>query len=322
MTVFRNILRLGGALILIATLSLGGFAALHWTPDRSVAELQARWALPPSTFVEIDGMRVHLRDEGPRDEQTPIVLIHGTSSSLHTWDGWADELQRSRRVIRFDLPGFGLTGPAPHGDYGIRRYAEFVIRLLDQLGIERATLAGNSLGGNIAWMTAALAPERVEGLILISASGYAVSSNSVPIGFRIASIPLLNTAMQSVLPRSLVRSSVENVFGDPAKVTDEIVDRYFDLATRSGNRAAMVKRFTQLSPGSDTDLIRGITQPTLILWGARDQLIPLAAGKQFATDIPNNRFIVFDELGHIPQEEEPARSLQPVLSFLDEPVMQ
>src|SRR5262245_60271035 len=93
------------------------FVAATWAPDRPVADLQDKWAPPPSFSIEVRGMQVHTRDEGPRTDDVPIVLLHGTSASLHTWDGWADGLKAQRRVIRFDLPAFGLTGPAPDGDY-------------------------------------------------------------------------------------------------------------------------------------------------------------------------------------------------------------
>ena len=124
-----------GALITVAALLSGGVAA-NWAPDKPLSALAARWAPPPSTFVPILGMDVHLRDEGPRDDPTPIVLIHGTSASLHTWEGWVAALKDDRRVITFDLPGFGLTGPSPDGDYTIAAYVRFVGALLDKVGVE------------------------------------------------------------------------------------------------------------------------------------------------------------------------------------------
>ena len=131
-----------------------------WAPDKPVAELAQRWAQPPSRFLLVQGMQVHLRDEGPRDDPTPIVLLHGTADSLHTWDGWSAVLSAQRRVIRFDLPGFGLTGPDPQADYSIQAYVRFVLAVLDQLGVERVVLGGNSLGGEIAWQTAVAQPQR------------------------------------------------------------------------------------------------------------------------------------------------------------------
>src|SRR5512141_1797022 len=230
------------AVILVAPLLLlGATVAATWEPDRPLSELKARWAPPPSTFVQVQGMSVHLRDEGPRDDPRPIVLLHGTSSSLHTWDGWAHALQSERRVIRFDLPGFGLTGPAPDGDYTIGHYVAFMQTMLDHFGIEHCVLVGNSFGGWVAWETALAEPGRVDRLVLVDSAGYRLESLSVPIGFRIAKIPVLNQLMKVTLPRGMVEPSLRNVYGDPSRVTPELVDRYFDLATRVGNREALVQ---------------------------------------------------------------------------------
>lgn len=143
-----------------------------WAPDVPVDDLKMRWAAPPSRFVEVNGQQIHVRDEGPHDDPAPIILLHGTSDSLHTWQGWAEGLREHRRVIRFDLPGFGLTGPNRQNDYSMERYVMVVRAVADKLGVDRFVLAGNSLGGQIAWITAAQLPERVDRLILVDASGY------------------------------------------------------------------------------------------------------------------------------------------------------
>ena len=262
-------------------------------------------------------MQVHLRDEGPRDDSVPIVLLHGTSSSLHTWDGWADSLKGTRRVIRFDLPGFGLTGPAPDGDYGMTAYVRFVTHVLDTLGAHRVVLAGNSLGGWIAWRVAVARPELVQRLVLVDAAGYPFESQSVPIGFRLARIPVLNKLVQRILPRSVVEGSVRNVFGDPAKVTPALVDRYYDMTRREGNRAALVARFSQGRADPDTTAIRTIRQPTVIMWGERDRLIPPDNAVRFARDITGSRVLTFATLGHVPHEEDPVVTLAAVRRFLD-----
>jgi pimeloyl-ACP methyl ester carboxylesterase len=305
-------------IILAAVLvAVGGYVAATWAPDVSVDVLKARWAPPPSQFLAMDGMQVHLRDEGPRDDSVPIVLLHGTSSSLHTWNGWADSLKGTRRVIRFDLPGFGLTGPAPNGDYRMETYVRFVTHLLDTLGTHRVVLAGNSLGGWIAWRVAVARPGLVQRLILVDAAGYPFESQSVPIGFRLARIPVLNKLVQRILPRSVVEGSVRNVFGDPAKVTPALVDRYYDLARREGNRAALVARFAQAHSDPDTTAIRTIRQPTVIMWGERDRLIPPDNAVRFARDIPGSRVLMFANLGHVPHEEDPVVTLAAVRRFLN-----
>jgi pimeloyl-ACP methyl ester carboxylesterase len=303
------------ALVLLAVLVIGSV----WAPDRPVETLKAKWAQPPSTFVPIAGLSVHVRDQGPRGDPLPIVLIHGTSASLHTWEGWAGELSKSRRVVSFDLPGFGLTGPAPDNDYSMAAYVRFVGKLLDALHIERCVLAGNSLGGYVAWSSALAMPKRVEKLILVDASGYPLASTSVPIGFRIAAMPGLRNLFESILPRRIVEASVRSVYGDPGKVTEQLVDRYYELALREGNRQALGRRFTVLLKEDNSRHIAEIRQPTLILWGGRDRLIPPAQAERFHKDIAGSQLVVFDDLGHVGQEEDPARTVAAVKRFLGIP---
>jgi pimeloyl-ACP methyl ester carboxylesterase len=310
----RALAAIGAGLALLVV----AFTLLNWAPDRSVTELAGRWAGPPSVFLDFEGLQVHLRDEGRRDDPTPVVLLHGTSASLHTWDGWVADLAPTRRVVRVDLPGFGLTGPALDGDYRIERYVEFVTALLDALGIERCVLAGNSFGGWIAWETALAAPGRVAALILVDSAGHPRESESVPIGFRIAGIPLLNRLMEVTLPRGVVESSLRNTYGDPSRVTLGLVDRYYELTLREGNRAALASRFADARSSPRIAELPKITAPTLILWGGRDRLIPPAYGEQFHRDIPGSRLVVFPGLGHVPHEEDPAATVATVRRFLDD----
>ncbi len=300
------------ALLLLVVLAI----ASVWAPDRPVETLKAKWARPPSVFMPIAGMSVHLRDQGPRDDPLPIVLIHGTSASLHTWEGWAGELSKTRRVVSFDLPGFGLTGPSPDNDYSMAAYVSFVGQLLDTLHIERCVIAGNSLGGYVAWSSALAYPKRIEKLILVDASGYPLQSTSVPIGFRIAAIPGLRNLFESILPRRIVEASVKSVYGDPGKVTQELVDRYYELALREGNRQALGRRFAVLLKEDHSKRIAEIKQPTLILWGGRDRLIPPAQAERFHKDIAGSQLVMFDDLGHVGQEEDPARTVAAVKRFL------
>ena len=299
----------------LALLLAIGIAAI-WAPNRPLASLTARWAAPPSTFVSIDGLSVHLRDEGPRDDPQPIVLIHGTSDSLHTWDGWAKALTATRRVIRFDLPGFGLTGPAADNDYTMTRYVRFVRALYDHLALTHSVLGGNSLGGGIAFQAGLAMPDRVDALILVDAGGYPPTMVSQPLAFRLARNAWLAPLLTKVLTRSTIEASVRNVFGDPTKVTPELVDRFYDMALREGNRAALFERFRQTTWGEAVDLAPRITQPTLILWGGKDMLIPPEHGQRFARDIKGSELVIFPELGHVPQQEDAGVSIAPVRRFL------
>jgi pimeloyl-ACP methyl ester carboxylesterase len=294
--------------------------AAVWAPDQPVEALAERWAPPPSRFIALDGMRVHYRDEGPRDDSLPVVLLHGTSSSLQTWDGWERALRADHRVIRMDLPGFGLTGPSPDNDYTIEAYVRFTLHLVDALGVRRFSVAGNSLGGEIAWHVAAAAPDRVSRLVLVDAAGFPMTSTSVPIGFRLARMPSMSWVMARILPRAIVRSSVRNVYGDPDRVTDSLVDRYYELTLRAGNRASLPMRFAQSRPGADTLLLRDLRLPTLVLWGDLDRLIPPENAARFGRDIQASRVIMYRGLGHVPQEEDPMRSAADVRAFLSRPL--
>ncbi len=306
------------ALLFVAALLLAVAVATSWAPDRPVETLTERWATPPSQFVPLQGMSVHLRDEGRADDPLPVLLLHGTSSSLHTWDGWVGALVPSRRVIRVDLPGFGLTGPLPHDDYHVTVYVNFVLELLDSLALEKVVIAGNSFGGQLAWETAVTAPERVAALILVDAAGYPLEPKSVPIGFRIAQNDWLHPLVKHLLPRRLVAGSVHDVYGDPDRVTDALVDRYYELALRAGNRRALRLRLEQaIHHEARAARIATIKQPTLILWGEHDQLIPPENAARFAADISGSRLVIFDGLGHVPHEEDPAATVAEVMRFLE-----
>jgi pimeloyl-ACP methyl ester carboxylesterase len=306
-----------GGVLLVLVLLVAGFFAANWAPDRPVSALVGRWAPPPSQFVDIAGMKVHLRDEGPRDDPSPIVLIHGTGSYLHAWEGWVPALREQRRVITFDLPGFGLTGPSPDGNYSLDAAVRFVVALLDKLGVAHCVLGGNSLGGAISWATAIIEPSRVDKLILVDAGGYASRSISIPLGFQIARMPGINQMLSHTLPRFLIESGMRNVFGDPAKVTQEMVDRAYEITLREGNRQAMVARFNQ--PRGSAALAARIPEikvPTLIIWGGRDRLVPPDDAERFHRDIAGSTLAMFDELGHAPEEEDPAATVAAVKQFL------
>ena len=315
--------RIVGLLLMASALAL----ALSRAPDLPVQSLVARWAPPPSEFIDLNGQLVHLRDVGPRGDAVPLVLLHGTSASLHTWEGWSRALQAQHRIISFDLPGFGLTGPLS-GRYASWSYrgddlARFVLELLDHLQVRRFAIAGNSLGGEVAWRVASLAPERVQRLVLVDAAGYELKPESVPIGFRLAALPGANHLFEWLLPRGVVEASVRDVYGDPAKVTPQLVDRYFELTLRTGNRAALVQRFRaqaldQRDVAASVARIRALKVPTLVMWGGRDRLIPPPMAQRFHADIAGSRLVVFDALGHVPHEEDPVATAAAVKGFWKE----
>jgi len=308
----------GGTLAALV-LGLAVLVAANWAPEKSVEELAARWAPPPSTFIAVDGFNVHVRDEGLREDKNPIVLLHGTGSSLHAWEGWAQALKSQRRVIRYDLSGFGLTGPSPDGTYSLDADVRLLIAILDRLGVTRCVLGGNSLGGAIAWRTALAHPARVEKLILVDAGGYPPHATSVPLGFRLtrlARLPLVGALLEHILPHSLVEQGFRSIYGDPSKVTPEQIDRSVALMQRAGNRRALLARARQRRTGILAERIPELKLPTLILWGGRDRLIPPEDAERFHREIAGSTLMMFEDLGHAPEEEDPARTAAAVKQFL------
>lgn len=243
-----------------------------------------------------------------------IVLLHGTSASLHTWEGWSKALSEQYCVVSMDLPGFGLTGPYvdERTHYSYENYATFVIQVLNHLKLDRVTLAGNSLGGKVAWRTAALYPEHISRLILVDAVGYSSMPKHVPIGFKLAEYSVMSPILNRILPRSVVEKSVLSVYADDSKVNDALVDRYYELTLRQGNRQALSRRLNETDDDSDQAQIKQLDIPTLILWGAKDALIPVGNAMLFHRDIRNSQLKIFDNLGHVLHEEDPLATIEVV----------
>ena len=303
------------ALIFIVLLGVG-VSAIYWKNDIPLEILIRKYANIESKFVQIDGMSVHYRDEGNQNDTIPVILIHGTGASLHTWEGWVRELKPEHRVIRLDLPAYGLTGPNPTGDYSQDFYTEFINHFMTELRIKKCILGGNSLGGAITWVYALKYPEKVKKMILVDAGGYPMQSKSVPIAFQIARIPVIKNLFKYVTPRSIVEKSVMNVYAQKEKVTPELIDRYFELSLRTGNREAFLNRINQNILTDNYLKIKTLQMPTLIIWGDKDLLIPLDVAEKFHRDLPNDTLVVFKNLGHTPMEENTHETVAVVKEFL------
>ncbi len=311
-----------GRLALIMVGALVALLLVLWAvfrvPDIPVATLRAKYGSPASQYVALaPGTVVHLRDEGVRDG-VAVVLLHGSNASVHTWEPWVARLKSRYRVISFDFPGHGLSGPVPSRDYSTAAYVGVTQAVVDHLGLKRFILAGNSMGGGVAWHYAALHPERVAALVLVDAAGQPdPGSSSPPLGFRIARTPGLRDIAASITPRWLISQSIPAAFTDKSRVTPAMIDRYWELLRYPGNRAATLDRFAGYHSVDDGALLARITAPTLILWGRDDQLIPAASAAWFAQGLPNARVVILDHVGHVPMEEAPDRALAPVTALLE-----
>lgn len=297
--------------VLLGVLLLGAALWLY-TPDKPRGALEAAYAGPPSTFVEVAGLRLHLRDTGPRDAPA-ILMLHGFGASLHTWEDWARLLETDHRVIRFDLPGFGLTGPDPTGDYTDARSIAVLRALMDHLGVQRATLIGSSMGGRIAWAFAAAQPDRVAKLVLVAPDGFA--SPGIAYGRR-QEVPMLMHLLPYTLPRSMLRANLATAYADPARMTDATVQRSYDLMRAPGVRRAIIARMEQMVLPEPEPLLRRITAPTLLLWGEQDRMIPIANAQDYLAALPDARLVALPDIGHVPMEEAPAETIGPLRDFL------
>ena len=298
-------------LLAMSALLVFGVAWLY-TPDRNRASLEATYHVAPGDYRVVAGLRMHVRDEGPRIAPA-VILLHGFGSSLETWDAWAARLSATHRVIRFDLPGFGLTGPDPSGDYSDRRAVALIAGLMDQLGVARASVVGNSLGGRIAWVFAAAEPARVDRLVLISPDGFA--SPGFAYG-RAPDVPLLMRALPYTLPRFMLRASIAPAYADTGRLTPAVVTRYRDMMLAPGVRGAILARMSQSVLEDPVPVLQHLQAPTLLLWGERDAMIPFSNSADYLRALPHATLAALPTLGHVPFEEAPEESLGPVLRFL------
>ena len=304
--------------IIFLLIILGG---AWYQSDIPVKELEPKYFTSESSYIDVMDSKLHVRQRGAGPA---IFLIHGSFASLHTWSGWEDTLSKTYRTISMDLPAHGLTGPNPSHRYSTDDYEKIVIALADALRIDTFFVAGNSMGGNIAWKMALHHPDRIKRLVLVDAAGFGrLTSDSAkspkrsdPFIFKLLRSELTGNLLTRITPRFLVEWNMRQVYGDPSKVKSADVDRFYELMLREGNRKATVDRLRM--PGQDLkDSIQYINVPTLILWGQKDQWIPVEHAYRFQKSIQHSILRVFPSAGHIPMEEIPQESVEVALAFFN-----
>lgn len=310
----RKFLKLLLVLIVVVAIALTMF---WFARPVDVSFDETRAAVPHSEFsrfADIDGVRLHYQEKGVG---TPIVLLHGFTSSTYSWKDVFEPLSKTFRVIAVDLKGFGFSSK-PDGDYTRRAQAMLVTHLLDHLQIENAWFCGNSMGGEVALNVALQYPRRVAGLILIDSAGVEVEgSGSLTPGYLL--IPVVGRVLMALALTSgkLVREGLEKSFYDDTKVSDDRVDYYHrPLKTRGGQLSALRAR-TQSAQFPVEPELGKISAPTLIIWGAEDELIPLEAGRKISSLIKGSELVIIEKCGHVPQEEMPERVLGEITKFIE-----
>ncbi len=311
----------GAWVLLLLLCFVAGLLVAARTPDIPADVLEARYGTPPSKFVTLpSGARVHYRDQGPADAPV-LVLLHGSNSSLFTWEPWVARLSDSLRVVTLDLPGHGLTGAVPGDDYSPDGMAAFLDEFRIRLGLRHFYLGGNSMGGGVSFRYTLAHPDVVDKLILVDAGGikHLLPADKVPpppIGFRLASMPVLNRIAGFITPRSVVEKTALVAYGDPRLLTKSVSDRLYDLLLYPGNRRATRLRFAAPVDTRAADRLGEIHAPTLILWGDLDAMIPVDAADIFHQRIAGSQLIEYPGVGHLPMEAVPDRSAADVKAFL------
>ncbi len=297
------------------------FVALR-TPDTDAAAMRAKYGSPDSKYVLTeDDLTVHYRDQGCR-ECPAILLVHGSNASLQTFEPLVAELGDRYRLVSYDQPGHGLSGPHPRDDYSARGLTEAIAAVLEATGVERFAIAGNSMGGWLAWRYALERPDDLSALILMNASGAPPPPDAVEpkpyLGARIMKHPVGRLLAQHITPRALFERSLRDGVADPAFVTDAMVDRYWELMRYPGNRRAAGLRAIVDREWEVGKRLGEIRVPTLILWGSEDRVTPVQDVEIFDAMIPDSRAVVFEDVGHITMEEAPGRTAATLDAFLRE----
>ena len=301
------------AILLISTVLLALAAYGLWAPDLGVAELQKRYSSTSNNVVNVDGMRIHYKDTGSQD--APVLLfLHGFGSSLQTWDVWAGSLEQKYRVIRLDLPGFGLTGPSPSNDYSEFNDVNTLTQFVDKLGVSELSVIGHSMGGKIAWTFAAAHPDRVKALVLMAPDGF---PQPEAIGTKPYAMPAIMGLMKYCLPRYFVRKSIEPAFANESALDDKMVSRYHDMLRAPGVRAAILERGNQTIYTDPVPRLKKIKAPTLLLWGEEDKMIPSSNATSYAGVLAQSKTVFIPKLGHLLHEEQADIGLAQLVEFLD-----
>ena len=297
---------------MMAALFLALSLYLAWTPDLSREALLQSYSRAGTSLVKVGEQSVFVQDSGPKDAPS-LVLLHGFGASLQTWDAWASELEKDRRVLRMDVPGFGLSGPAANNDYSDAADVARLLALLDKLGLQQVALGGHSMGGRIAWNFAAAYPERVSHLILVSPDGFPDPNSKSENTYKVS--PFLGL-MKYSLPTWALKMGVAPAYGDESLLTPQVMRRYHDMMRAPGIRSAAMERMRQSRNTNPLPLLQSLKMPVLLVWGEKDAFIPISNAQDYLKAIPQANLVSVPHAGHVVHEEAPMASVQAVQAFL------
>lgn len=295
--------------------------------DIPASIVDAKYSNSHSSFLTLEnGSRIHYRDQGKSDG-IPLVLIHGAMASLHTWEPWVKVLGQNYRVVTLDLPAHGLTGQVPSAEYGADSFTAAIEGVVNELGLDNFVLGGNSMGGGATWRYALENPNRVRAMLLIDSvppSHWARAElepgteRVAPTAFSLLRQGWFRAIARQLDPAPLIGQGLRSAYNDSPVVDDKLIARYYELIMREGTRTAILSRTGSYNGERDQPQdLSVLNQPTLIMWGAQDSVIPVSVAAQFEEFLPNTKTVIYQDLGHIPMEEDPARTAADVLVFLN-----
>jgi len=307
----------GIVIAVIAVLLIAAWLALRG-PDIPYETLEAKYADAHSHFVDLPGgLHVHYQEYG--DAGAPLlVLLHGFGDSFTSWDGWVAELGGKFHIIRLDFPGHGLTRAPADYALGGARLADFVDAFAAALSLPKFAVAGNSMGGGVAWQLALRHPDRIDALILVDAGGFPNEKPpaKIPLAFRILKYRLGRAFLRNIDNRPLIDEGLKTDVYDKSVITPAFVDRWAEFQRAPGHRAILMSLNPAAFGSASAEALRAVNVPTLVINGENDVLIEPASARKFAAAIPGAKLILYPHVGHLPQIEIPQRSAADVAEFL------
>jgi pimeloyl-ACP methyl ester carboxylesterase len=271
---------------------------------------------PPDAPVKLYAVE---RGEGP-----PVLLIHGFGTNTFTWRRIAPDLARDHKVIAVDLKGFGRSDKPFDKRYSAADQAELLTQLILERDLRDLTIVGHSYGGGIALLLALEADTRLKGrlskLILLDTIAY---PQSIPVFFKLLDTPVVSQLSVRMAPPTLqIQLALRIAYFDNSKIGDDEIEAYAKPMKTAAGKHALIHSARQILP-DDVDAISAryasITLPTLILWCDHDRVVPVSIGLKLSREMPNARFGIVSECGHMPQEEQPEETMLQIRDFLGTP---
>jgi len=290
------------------------------TREISYADLTVRYGLPSSrTFEPEPGVRIHYTDEGNREGRA-LILVHGFAASIHAWRPWVEQLAPDYRLVTIDLPGHGLTQTSAEYRATLESNAALIDALADETGLRTFVLTGNSMGGAVALAYAMAFGDRLDGLVLVDTAGWPRSGSGPPPLVGLLNNPVGRWLIKLFDPRLFAGWGLRSAYHDASFVTDEIVDRYVDLAMAEGHRDILLTQDTRPArPWTPLDF-HALRSPVLVMAGEEDAVIPVDDARAIAVAIPGAQLVIYPGGGHAPMEQlsnAAAKDLRAFLTTLD-----